>query len=372
MIRGLGTLYTWNVVSPRLGVTAKLTADGRTLLRASYGRFNQGVLTGELSPIHPGVTPVTTSEFDAATNGYTRLVSVVDRRVNLLLDPETRTPRTDEFSIGVDRELSPRLSVAVAYIRKTGSDFIAWTDIGGRYAEEARVVADGRVLPVFALTSPTAGRRFLLTNPDKYSLTYNGLVVAMEKRRANGWQASGSYTFSRTEGLLSSSGASAGDPQVSTVAPAFPTTTFGRDPNDLTNAYGRLPNDRPHMFRVMGTIDLPRTGVAVAAHLQYFSGKPWTATAQVSLPQGDQRIMLEPRGSRRLSSQSLLDVRVSKKVALGRAGQMELLLDVLNALDDTAEEGLATDNLFSSNFARPTLYVDPRRAMLGVRLNLGR
>ena len=42
-IAGLGTLYTWNVVSPRLGVTAKLTADGRTMLRASYARFNQGV-----------------------------------------------------------------------------------------------------------------------------------------------------------------------------------------------------------------------------------------------------------------------------------------------------------------------------------------
>ena len=53
IIQGLGTLYTWNVVSPRLGVTARLTADGRTILRASYGRFNQGVLTGEISPIHP-------------------------------------------------------------------------------------------------------------------------------------------------------------------------------------------------------------------------------------------------------------------------------------------------------------------------------
>ena len=51
IVRGLGTLYTWNVWSPRLGVTMKLTADGRTMLRASYGRFSQGVLTGELAPL---------------------------------------------------------------------------------------------------------------------------------------------------------------------------------------------------------------------------------------------------------------------------------------------------------------------------------
>ena len=53
IIGGLGTLYTWNIVSPRLGVTAKLGADGRTILRASYGRYSQGVLTGEISPYTP-------------------------------------------------------------------------------------------------------------------------------------------------------------------------------------------------------------------------------------------------------------------------------------------------------------------------------
>ena len=85
--------------------TAKLTADGRTMLRASYGRFNQGVLTGELAPIHPGMTPITTTAFDPATGGYTRPVSVVDSRINLRLDPETRPPHTAEYSIGLDREI---------------------------------------------------------------------------------------------------------------------------------------------------------------------------------------------------------------------------------------------------------------------------
>ena len=147
IVSGLGTLYEWNVVSPRLGVTAKLTADGRTLLRASYGRFNQGVLTGEISPIHPAVTSITTSEFDPATGGYTRLVSVVDPKVNLALDPHTRTPRTDEYSIGVDRELTPRLAAALAYIHKSGGNFIAWTDVGGQYRAETVTLPGGQNLP---------------------------------------------------------------------------------------------------------------------------------------------------------------------------------------------------------------------------------
>jgi hypothetical protein len=368
-VQGLGTLYTWNVWSPRLGLTAKLTADGRTILRASYGRFHQGVLTGELSPIHPGQTPVTTMAFDPLTRGYTRLVSVVDSKVNLALDPATEAPRTDEYSIGIDREVGGRVSAAVAYVRKNGSDFIGWIDTGGEYHEEMRTLPDGRVLPVFVLTNGTASRRFLLTNPEGYSLTYNAIVTAIEKRQSDGWQLFASYTWSRTSGLQPSSGGTAADPQASST---FGGGTFGRDPNSLTNARGRLPNDRPHMFRAASSWDVLRSGFILAGNVQYLSGKPWAASTQISLPQGDQRILLESRGTRRLSSQTLLDLRVAKSIPCGRVGRLELLVDVLNVLNRSTEEGLATDNLFSPNFAVPTVFVDPRRVMLGARLNLGR
>jgi len=112
-------------------------------------------------------------------------------------------------------------------------------------------------------------------------------------------------------------------------------------------------------------------GFVFAGALYISSGKPWAATAQVSLPQGDQRILLEPRGARRLSTQTLLDLRLSRTIDVGRIGRVELVVDVLNALNETAEEGLATDNLFSPTFGQPTVFVDPRRAMVSVRVNLG-
>ena len=368
-IRGLGTLFTWNVWSPRLGVTLKLTGDGRTMLRGSFGRFNQGVLTGELAPFHPAAAVTTTAAFDPATGGYTQIVSVVAPRRNLRLDPAIRSPRTDEYSIGVDRELGRVVSIAVAYVRKHGADFIGWTDVGGRYAEETRSLS-GRVLPVHVLVNSTADRRFLLTNPAGYSLRYDGLVIAAEKRRSRGWQAFGSYTLSRSSGLQPGSGATAGGTQVSTIAAAT-YLTFGQDPNSLTNARGRLANDRPHMLRLMGSLDVPGTRFVVAANVQHFSGKPWAATADVALRQGNQRILLEPRGTRRLSPQTLVDLRLSRTISLGGSKRIEVLVDVLNALDDTAEESLATDNAASANFGLPASFVDPRRAMFGVRLNLG-
>jgi hypothetical protein len=113
-------------------------------------------------------------------------------------------------------------------------------------------------------------------------------------------------------------------------------------------------------------------GVRLAASLQHFSGKPWAATTQERLPQGSRRIMLEPRGTRRLASQSLLDLRVSNTLAVFRGGTADLILDVLNVLNDTAEEALISDNFLAATFGAPRLFIDPRRAMLGVRLNLGR
>ena len=154
-----------------------------------------------------------------------------------------------------------------------------------------------RTIPVFVLVNSTDERRFLLTNPEGYSMTYNGLVIAAEKRRSNGWQAFGSYTLSRASGLQATSGATVSTPQFSTIAPF---SGFGQDPNNLTNARGPLPNDRPHMLRLTGSVDVPRTGFVVAANLQHVSGKPWAATAQVALPQGNRRILLERPGLARL------------------------------------------------------------------------
>jgi len=71
------------------------------------------------------------------------------------------------------------------------------------------------------------------------------------------------------------------------------------------------------------------------------------------------------------SSHSLVDLRVSRTIPFRGVGRIELLLDVLNALNDTAEEGLAADNLFSPNVAQPTVFMDPA-ARVSVRLNLGR
>jgi len=51
---------------------------------------------------------------------------------------------------------------------------------------------------------------------------------------------------------------------------------------------------------------------------------------------------------------------------------------VLNLLNDSAEESLQSDVLFNRagqtnpTFGQPNVFMDPRRAMVSVRLNLGK
>ena len=90
----------------------------------------------------------------------------------------------------------------MSYVHKDGSDFISWTDVAGKYVEGTQRLADGSSVTVYRLdttVTPPAARRLLLTNPDGYSMTYNGLVLTTERRRANGWQAFASYTWSKVD-----------------------------------------------------------------------------------------------------------------------------------------------------------------------------
>jgi hypothetical protein len=121
----------------------------------------------------------------------------------------------------------------------------------------------------------------------------------------------------------------------------------------------------------MTSVDVRRIGLVVAANLQHFSGKPWARTALVN-PNNAGPVLIEPRGTRRLSSQTLLDVRISRAFRFSTVGRIDLCLDVLNILNDTAEESIGSAVYDAATVGQPDIFIDPRRAMLSVRLRLGR
>jgi len=364
-IEGLGTLYTWNAVSPRFGFNWKLTSDGRTLLRGNWGRFHQGIFVSEPAAVHPGITPLTVAFYDSATGGYTDVAAVIEPTAQLQIDPETTSPYTDQVSIGFERQVSLDTAFSATYVHKEGHDFIGWWDVAGIYEPGTATLPDGRTVPTLSLVTPPEDRLFVLGNQDALFLRYDGLVLTFEKRWTDRWQALVSYSLSEAYGLQPGS-AGGGGGQNSTT---FGWQRFGRDPNDYTNRRGQLNDDRTHIFRVQGAFEIPRVEVLVGASFQHYTGQPFAASANVRLPQGSRGILIETPGTRRLSSQTLLDLRFSKIFRFGKGGKIEVLADILQTLNDTAEVFYVTSNFYSPNFAKPDLFVPPRRAMIGVKFS---
>jgi hypothetical protein len=354
-IQGLGDMFTWNVTAPRVGVNIKLTADGRTVLRGTYGIAYRQIFGTDFDVVHPGISPVTEAAFDRATGGYTRIISVTNSRSNLTIDPELSAPRTDAYSLGFDRQLMSQLALNVSYVYKHSDNLIGWSDIGGIYGQRTDVLPDGRTLTVFPLLNSPSQRLFQRTNRPDYFDNYQGLVTSLTKRLSRRWQAQVNLTLSRSEGLRLEGNA-------------------GRDPNDLVNAAGRInPTDRPVMFTLNGSYDIPRIDVRVSANYQNLSHSAWAPQALVSLPQGRRFVNIEPPGSYRAERFNLLYFRINKILFARGHRRLELIANVINALQNKAPASsrsyFATFNYFSPNFAEPNHWVQPRQLYFGARVN---
>ena len=219
-----GYAITWRLVQPRIGATYALGSDRKTLFRASYSRFvNQ--LNDEVSNINPfGAAPaylfygwddangnhrvdpgeVNLSNFQGAANvdpDNPGLPVPVNR-----IAPGLKPPTTDEFIIGVERELLPALTASLAYTHRSFHNLINLRPPG--YARTVGVTADdyqylgnatGSVTgadgfrlnfnePYYGLTNcPPPCGGFVIENRPDYSEAYNGLELQVLKRLSHGW-----------------------------------------------------------------------------------------------------------------------------------------------------------------------------------------
>ncbi len=375
-VAGRGELYRWTNVGPRLGFNVRLDDDGATVLRGNWGRFYRTAITGELSGVHPGQATLREFYWNPATGGYDVPGPVYAPDTNFGYDPESRAPRTDQFSIGLDRALAANLALGVTYVRKDQDDLLGWNVRGASYSTVPHTFSNGLSGEIHPITTDPDDRFFQLGNVDcrgvayrcdPMYMDYNGLVLTLDKRMADGYQAQVSYVWSQAYGLLPSSGFGAAASQTTRVFEG----SLGRDPNDFINAAGHLQNDRTHTVRVTGAVLAPG-GVLLGFNYAWFVGKPWAGRELVDrafLPQGNRWVYVEPPGARRLDSQNVLDLRVSRVFFFDADGRrtVELLADVLNLFNAAAAEDIASRTLGSSVFGVGERWIDPRRAIVGVK-----
>ena len=168
---------------------------------------------------------------------------------NNLIDPNLKPIRTQEFTLGVDHELTRSMSVGVRYAHK-------WLD---RTIEDVGIQVAG-VGEVFMIANPgyrhrrvhagrAAARRARRSRERKR--VYDGLEFRLRKRLSNNWSMNTSYTYSHLVGNYS--GLTSSDengPQLSpSVARFFDGLymSFDAHGNPID---GELQTDRPHYFKL--------------------------------------------------------------------------------------------------------------------------
>ena len=344
-IAGLGSMFTWNTVSPRLGVNIKLSEDGGTVLRSTFGRFYQRVILNDFLSLHPGNAPTTLMAWDDATQDYTTFISTIDPKINLGIDPDIKPQWTNSMSIGIEHEVAASTAVGVSYAYKRWGNFIGWRDTGGVYGEQAITTPIGTSLTVFPLLNSTADRFYVRTNGPGYDATYHGLMFSITKRLSNRWMGRANYTYA----------------DFTKFAPR------GRDPNDLINADGPTATEgRPHVFNFLASFDIPKIDTDIATNISLASGRAYARTFRHRLPQGTRTIILDPPGVFRTEFEQYMMVRVTKNLRIPR-NRAELIFELRNLFNETWDGRWASTDHASPNFGKQSTYAWPRRVYLGVR-----
>jgi hypothetical protein len=371
--------------APRLGLIYRLLEEKSVTLKASYGRYYSQFTTGfpNYANKNGGLADTwtwTDRNADAQFQNGEQTTLLVSQLANgNTIDTDYQHPYTDEFTLGVESELTRDTSISFTYSIRRGRRLHDAVDLGVPFSAFSPVSVidpgpDGRVgtgddggsMTVYNQDPATRGQnRFQLTNPDvlnpstgenlTYFMDYNGFEVIFSKRYRDKWQAMVSYSYNDTNTVTR--GAADGE-----VANNFFTT-----PNQLINAVGRSFFDREHQFKLLGSYHAPY-GVNIGGVFRAQSGQPVARTFTVGgLAQGTITVLAQPVGAQRLPSVATADLTFTKDFALGERGvlitpEMEIF-NIFNA-NTVTNQNMAS----GANYQRVINFLSPRIFRFGVRV----
>ncbi len=337
-------LLRWDTWSPRLGLVYQLTGDRKTILKASYGRYYGHMLLNVFYASAPSKSDRYWYGYNWNTGEYDNLWEHIDPIANRGFDRNLKNPYSDQFSVGIEREIFPDFSLSITGIYKESKDSVATQNSTAEYELIDYYDEFGnQTIQVYNQTNP--GDSFYLTTNRGDKTNYKALIFAFRKRLSNNWQVDGSLTLSK--------------------ARSYPKGYY--DKNDLINMYG-VPGsyDREYQLKISGTYIFPY-GIMLSAYFAYEQGRPFNREIPIWLDQGRRWIAAEERGSQRYPNPTYLDLRLEKEFRLYKQMRLKLLIDIWNVFNSDYNNYVASRNADTIAYLAPTSYVLPRRAQLGIR-----
>lgn len=341
-----------SMLAPRVGVVWDPTGEGRTALNASYGRYTASLsnsIAGSGSPagtpailayyyrgepINTGGAPYVPSDvalqrifdwFDASGGDTLWLADIPGLATKI--EGSLRSPRADEFVVGVSQQVGTRGSVRLDFVNRTFGDFYAVrTDMTTGQAEDEF----GQLYDVG-----------LIGNTNELSREYRALNAQASYRMGSDLVAGLSYTLSRLQGNVNGESDGSGP----TASGAFQYPEF-KDPA-WSNPLGDLSTDQRHRARIWATYNLPWArsfvNMTVGATQVLQSGTPYGAAASTlvspfvdapgyALPPDFATYYFTPRDEYRTEAMARTDVALTlrRRVGTGRAPEVFANVQLLN------------------------------------------
>jgi hypothetical protein len=377
----------WKGISPRLGATWALGQEKKTVLKANYGRYMDQLGSSDVGASNPfyrvqmlyyywedlnGDKTIQRGEidFDSGLYSFANIdpdhpgAAIAPGRLDYNVDPTT----TDEFIVGIDREIAPNFAVGAAYTYRYRDNFV-WDQFEKtRGANDFYTSADYTLLaapitgtlpdgssysvPNYRLKAGVAAPVFYVTkNRPDYHQTYSGLELTATKRFSNRWMARGNVTLSDWKQHVGANGFV--DPTA--IVSGDSCASCDGDLVASSGGLGGYINSR-WSYSLNTAVELPfslMAGAALVGREGYVV--PYYRRQNNRDGLGNKQIMVsEEFGSERLPNLFNLDLRLARDFALPGSPVLNLSIDLFNVTNERTV--LWRDNrMYSANGADNSL-----------------
>jgi outer membrane receptor protein involved in Fe transport len=348
---------------PRLGFIWDFTGEGRGKIFANFAKFVETPIPLDLNVRAGGNDQQIDINLNVSRlNAPPGSVSVAD--IGNLggdrtpIDPGLKPQTVNEWTAGIEYSPFKDFALGMRGIYRAQRDVIedgSFDDGDTYFIFNPGRRGNGETTEDIACTTPGIG---CFGRARRY---YRALEFTATKRFTNNWQLISSYVYSSLignyEGLFRNDNGQS-DPNITSL---FDLVSL------LKNTYGRLPNDRPHQFKVDGTYRTPFK-LLVSTSFRAQSGIPYNALIPHAV-YGNNEGFEVPRGSainpitgrNRTPTTWNLDLGAYYPIQLGENRQLRLQLDWFNVTN--SQRAIRQDETLRLNSGIPGLTAAQQQAL---------